>query len=150
MDIKKLIALLAATSTLAACQTDDTTDPAVTDGDETEETGEDIDTQEEEAELDDDPSEVVVSDEELEPVSDEDLENAEPIEDLDQYEEFEEQDVFSPEDYDAYLISDEGGVREIIFVEEEEQVFKSIFIMEDNNLRVIDLINSEVLINDPI
>jgi len=149
MDIKKLIALLTATSTLAACQTDDTTDPAVTDGDETEETGEDIDTQEE-AELDDDPSEVVVSDEELEPVSDEDLENAEPIEDLDQYEEFEEQDVFSPEDYDAYLISDEGGVREIIFVEEEEQVFKSIFIMEDNNLRVIDLINSEVLINDPI
>lgn len=149
MNIKKLLALLAAASTLAACQTDDT-DPAGNDVGEVDDTDEDIDTQEEEAELDEDPAEVVVSDEELAPVSDEELDNAEPVDDLSQYEEFQEQDVFTPEDYDAYLISDEGGVREIIFTEDDEQVFKSIFIIEDNNLRVIDLINSEVLINDPI
>lgn len=146
MNVKKLIAILAATSTLAACQTDDTTAPEPA----TDETDEEIETHVDEDDLDDEPSEVVVSDEDMEPVSDDELANAEPIDDLSQYEEFEEQEVFNPEEYDAYLISDEGGIREIIFTEDSEQVFKSIFVIEDNILRVIDLVNSELLINDPI
>ncbi|MCC5894637.1 MAG: hypothetical protein JJU16_04180 [Alkalibacterium sp.] len=157
MDIKKLLALLVASSTLAACQTNDTdTDSGEDDLEDTEEIGEvddtdeDIDTQEEEAELDDDPSEAVVSEEDLQPVSDEELDSAEPIDDLSQYEEFNEQNVFNPEQYDAYLVTDNGGNRVIIFVEDSEQVFKSIFVKEDNRLKVIDLTENELLINDPI
>lgn len=146
MNIKKLVALLAVSSTLAACQTDDTDVPEP----EMEDTDEEIDTQEEEAELDDDPAEFVVSDEELEPYDEDQIDAAEPIDDLSQYEEFEGQDAFDPDQFDAYLVLDEGGRREIIFMEDDEQVFKSIYIEEDNNLRIIDLPNSEVILNAPI
>lgn len=151
MNLIKGLALLAAASTLAACQTDETDAPVngvdEIDGvGEVEETEEDIETYEE----DDDPADAIVTDQELEPVSDEELDNAELIDDLSQYEEFEEQDVLNLDEYDAYLLSDEGGRREIIFTENDEQIFKSIFIIEDNNLRIIDLMNAEVLINDPI
>ncbi|EXJ23173.1 hypothetical protein ADIAL_1320 [Alkalibacterium sp. AK22] len=110
----------------------------------------DIDTQEDEAALDNEPDEDMVTDEELALASEAELEEAEPIEDLSQYEEFAEQDVFSPDNYDAYLLSDEGGMREILFMDNSQQLFRSIYTYEDNNLRIIDLINQELLLNSPL
>lgn len=154
MNFKKLGFLLAAGAVLSACQTDET-ETNDTDTEQMEETDdvngeEDIDTQEDEAALEEDPDEAVVSDEDMAPVSDEELETAEAIGDLTQYEEFEEQDVFVPEDYVAYLVSEEGGRRIFVFTEDDEQVFKTIYVMPDNQLQVIDLVNDELLMNDPI
>lgn len=153
MNLKKLGTLLAAGAVLSACQTDETETNDI-DTEEVQDTedvnGEDLDTQEDEAALEDEADEAVVSDEDMAPVSDEELENAEAIGDLTQYEEFEEQDVFVPEDYVAYLVSEEGGRRVFVFTENDEQVFKTIYVMPDNQLQVIDLVNDELLMNDPI
>lgn len=153
MNLKKLGILLAAGAVLSACQTDETETNDI-DTEEVQDTedvnGEDLDTQEDEAALEDGADEAVVSDEDMAPVSDEELENAEAIGDLTQYEEFEEQDVFVPEDYVAYLVSEEGGRRVFVFTENDEQVFKTIYVMPDNQLQVIDLVNDELLMNDPI
>ncbi|MCC5889471.1 MAG: hypothetical protein JJU01_02805 [Alkalibacterium sp.] len=153
MNLKKIGVVFAAGAVLAACQTDET-DTGETEVDQIEETedtnGEDLDTQEDEAALDEDPDEAVISDEDMAPVSDEDLDNAEAVDDLSQYEEFEQQDVFVPEDYDAYLVSEEGGRRIFVFTEDGEQVFKSIYVTPDNQLQIIDLVNDELLMNDPI
>lgn len=153
MHLKKLGFLLAAGAVLTACQTDEaeTNDMDTEDVQETEDVnGEDLDTQEDEAALEDEVDEAVVSDEDMAPVSDEELDNAEAVDDLSQYEEFDEQDVFVPEDYDAHLVSEEGGRRIFVFTQEDEQVFKTIYVMPDNQLQVIDLINDELLMNDPI
>lgn len=153
MKLKKIGFLLASGAVLAACQTEEaeTNDIDPEEVQETEDVnGEDLDTQEDEAALEDEADEAVVSDEDMEPVSDEELENAEAVDDLTQYEEFEEQDIFVPEDYDAYLVSEEGGRRIFVFTEDDEQIFKTIYVMPDNQLQIIDLVNDELLMNDPI
>lgn len=160
MKIKLLLPAMAASLALAACDTsnneeldddglEDTEQPAEETIDDDQEE-EEIDSQEDEAALDNAPDEDMVTDEELELVADEELETAEPIDDLSQYEEFAEQDVFTPDHFDAYLLSDEGGVRDILFMEDSQQLFRSIYTYEDNNLRIIDLINQELILNDPI
>lgn len=139
MNKRKLIALFVAATTLAACGAEDETGETET-----------LDPIEEEAAVEEEPDESVVTDEELAPASDEELEQAEQIDDLDQYEEFNEQDAFDPTDLDAYLITDNGNTRVVIFQDGDEQVFKSIYIQEDNRLKVIDLQNNELLLNSPL
>lgn len=139
MNKKKLIVLFMAAATLGACTTEE--DPGETEA---------LDPIEEEAALEEEPDESMVTDEELAPVSDNEFEEAEIIDDLEQYQEFEEQDVFDPAGYDAYLITDNGSTRVILFTDGEEQVYKSIFIEEDNRLKIIDLKNNELLLNSPL
>ncbi|MFO8068464.1 MAG: hypothetical protein R6U02_00470 [Alkalibacterium sp.] len=139
MNKKNLVILFLATTTLAACTSDDEVGETET-----------LDPIEEEAAIEDEPGEAVVTDEELAPISEEELEQAEAIDDLDQYAEFAEQDVFDPTGYDAYLITDNGTTRVILFQDGDEQVFKSIYIEEDNRLKIIDLRNNELLLNSPL
>lgn len=153
MGFKKISFILATGAVLTACQTDeaDTSDVETEEVEEMEDTeSEDLDTQEDEAALDDEVDEAVVADEDLQPVSDEELDSADNVVDLTQYEEFSNQDVFVPENYDAYLITDNPGNRVFIFSDDNQQAFKTIFIKNDNRLKVIDLINNELLMNDPI
>lgn len=138
MNKSKLITLFLATATLAACTTEE--DPGVT---------ESLDPIEEEAALEDEPNEGIVTDEDLMPVSDAELEQAEMIDNLDDYEEFSAQDAFDPSDYDAYLVS-EGTRRVFVFLEDDVQIFKTIYIEEDNSLEIIDIPNEEVIQNSPI
>lgn len=106
--------------------------------------------EEQDAIEDEEPGEAIVTDEEMEPVSDDELEQAEVIDDLSQYEEFVDQDVFVPDDLEARLISDDSTSRVIVFLEDGEQVFKSTFMKEESRLRVVDFIDNELLMNDPI
>lgn len=139
MNKRKLIVLFLAASTLAACTSDDGVGETET-----------LDPIEEEAGVEDEPGESVVSDGELDSATDEELEQAVIIEDINQYEEFSEQDAFDPSAYDAYLITDNGATRVIIFREGNTQVFKSIYIEDDNRLKIIDLQNNELLLNSPL
>lgn len=138
MNKRKLIVLFMAAATLGACTTED--DPGET---------ESLDPIEEEAAIEDEPNEGIVADEDLAPVSEGELEQAELVENLDDYEEFAEQDVFDPNDYDGYLVSD-GQRRVFVFMEDDVQLFKTIYIEDDNSLMIIDVANQEVIQNSPI
>lgn len=135
----KLILLFMAAATLGACTTEE--DPGEAEA---------LDPIEEEAAIEEEPNEGMVTEEELAPVSESEMDEAESIDNIDQYEEFEEQDVFDPTGYDAYLITDNGSTRVILFTDGDEQVFKSIFTEEDNRLKIIDLQNNELLLNSPL
>ncbi|GEK91374.1 hypothetical protein [Alkalibacterium kapii] len=139
MKNKKIIVLFLTALTLAGCT--DESDPGETEA---------LDPIEEEAAVEEEPNETVVTEEELAPVSEEEKNQAEVIDDIDTYEEFKTQDVFEPTDYDAHLITDNSNTRVILFSEGEEQVYKSIFIKEDNRLKIIDLQNDQLLINSPL
>lgn len=147
MKLKLPLALALASLTLAACGTDTAEEDIPTDPTDQETT---IDTLEEQAADDDDPADAVVTDEQLAPVSEEELEGAESIDDVDTYEEFAEQDSFDPEGLDAYLVTDDTSERVIVFTENGEQVFKSMFMKDENRLLIINLIDQEVLQNSPI
>ncbi|SFC15072.1 hypothetical protein SAMN04488102_103229 [Alkalibacterium subtropicum] len=138
MNKRKLIVLFMAALTLGACTTED--DPGETEG---------LDPIEEEAAIEDEPNEAIITEEDLAPVSDEELEQAELVENLDEYEEFAEQDGFDPNDYDAYLVS-EGTRRVFVFMEGDVQIFKTIYVEEDNSLEIIDVANEQVIQNSPI
>lgn len=144
MRLKLPLAILLASLTLGACATEEETPTEPTDQETT------IDTLEDQAADDDDPADAVVTDEQLAPVSEDELEAAESIDNLDDYEEFNEQDTFNPEGLDAHLVSDDETERVIVFTENGEQAFKSIFVKEDNRLLLINLLDQEVLQNDPI
>ncbi|WP_225743571.1 hypothetical protein [Marinilactibacillus sp. Marseille-P9653] len=140
--MKKMIGLLLSVSLLGACNAGDTDEA-------TEDT---TLTQEEEAAVDDETqvTDAAATEEEMAPVDDEDLEDAEMISDLSDYEEFADQDTFDPSQLDAYLITDNPGTRVILFTEGDEQMFKSIYIKEDNRFKVVDLVENELLINAPL
>lgn len=140
--MKKMIGLLFSISLLGACNAGDTDEA-------NEET---TLTQEEEAAGDDETqvTEAAATEEEMAPVDDEDLEDAEMISDLSEYEEFENQNTFDPSQLDAYLITDNPGTRVVLFTDGDEQMFKSIYIKEDNRFKVVDLVENELLINAPL
>jgi len=106
--------------------------------------------EEKDAIQDEEPGEAIVTDEEMEPVSDDELEQAEVVDDLSQYEEFEAQDVFVPDDLEARLITDDSTSRVIVFLEDDQQVFKSTFMKEENLLTIVDFIDNELIMNGPI
>lgn len=136
--MKKIISLLFAAALLGACSPDNSADDTIT--------------QKEEAAIEEEEevSETAATDEELAPVSESDLAQAELITDLSNYEEFEEQNAFDPSQFDTYLVEDSAAMRIISFLEDDEQVYKTIFIKEDNRFKVIDLKTEELLSNTPL
>lgn len=134
--MKKILSLFLATALLGAC----------TEGD----SGSETITTEEEAAVEEEVSDTVATDQEMAPASDSELEDAEVITDLSDYEEFKDQDVFDPTQFVTYAVEDNTAVRVIIFLEDDEQVYKTIYIKEDNRFKVIDLRENELLLNTPI
>lgn len=133
---EEILSLFLATALLGAC----------TEGD----SGSETITTEEEAAVKEEVSDTVATDQEMAPASDSELEDAEVITDLSDYEEFKDQDVFDPTQFETYAVEDNTAVRVIIFLEDDEQVYKTIYIKEDNRFKVIDLRENELLLNTPI
>lgn len=134
--MKKILSLFLATALLGAC----------TEGD----SGSETITTEEEAAVEEEVSDTVATDQEMAPASDSELEDAEVITDLSDYEEFKDQDVFDPTQFETYAVEDNTAVRVIIFLEDNKQAYKTIYIKEDNRFKVIDLRENELLLNTPI
>lgn len=134
--MKKILSLFLATALLGAC----------TEGD----SGSETITTEEEAAVKEEVSDTVATDQEMAPASDSELEDAEVITDLSDYEEFKDQDVFDPTQFETYAVEDNTAVRVIIFLEDNKQAYKTIYIKEDNRFKVIDLRENELLLNTPI
>lgn len=84
-----------------------------------------------------------------ESVSKEELNEAEVIDDLTEYPETTAiQETIDLTELTGYVISDNPGTRILIFTNEEKQVYKSIFVKDEKQLKVIDLEQNEVLIDE--
>ena len=167
--MKKMSKLLIASSlslVLAACGNTDSGDEDLTpDTDQTEDTEstEDTDTAEETEDEDTTESDENESDADSEEASDEDvseedmasadeeeLESAEKVSDHEEYEELSAQDFFNPDDYTSHLVVDNPGKRIFVFEDNGQQAYKTIYIKKANRLKIIDLKNDDLLMNEII
>lgn len=86
-----------------------------------------------------------------ESVSKEELNEAEVIDDLTEYPETTAiQETIELTELTGYIVSDNPGTRILIFINEEKQVYKSIFVKDEKQLKVIDLEQNEVLIDETV
>lgn len=84
-------------------------------------------------------------------VSKEELDSAEVIEELADYPETETiQETIDLTDLTGYVISDNPGTRILIFTHEGNQVYKSIFVKDENHLKVIDLEQNDLVIDETV
>ena len=91
------------------------------------------------------------TDEDMAPVSEEDAANAETVTDITQYEELEyAKDTIDFSKYESRLLTDNQGTRVMLFSEGNEQVYKTVFVKNDNWLKVIDLKADDLLLNEKI
>src|SRR5690625_2915860 len=169
--MKKMSKLLIASSlslVLAACgntdsenedltpETDQTEDTestedtdAVQESEETEDTEDNEENESEEADSNE-ASDEDVSDEDMASADEEELESAEKVSDYDEYEELSAQDFFNPDDYTSHLVVDNSIKRIFIFEDDNQQAYKTVFIKKANRLKVIDLKNDDLLMNEII
>ena len=95
-------------------------------------------------------SEAVEVEEDFAPVPEEELDAAEVIEQSD-YPEFNAlQEEIDLETLDSYLVTDNPGTRVVVFVENGEQVYKSIYIKPENRLKLVDLKANELVIDEEV
>lgn len=86
-----------------------------------------------------------------ESVSKEELNEAEVIDDLTEYPEITAiQETIDLTELTGYIVSDNPGTRILIFTNEEKQVYKSILVKDEKQLKVIDLEQNEVLIDETV
>ena len=86
-----------------------------------------------------------------ESVSKEELNEAEVIDDLTEYPETTAiQETIELTELTGYIVSDNPGTRILIFTNEGKQVYKSIFVKDEMQLKVIDLEQNEVLIDETV
>lgn len=87
----------------------------------------------------------------LAPVPDEKFDSATLITDQADYPELEYiQETVPLENLDGYLVTDNPGTRVMIFVEADEQAYKSIFIKSENRLKLVDLRANELLLDEKL
>lgn len=86
---------------------------------------------------------------EIESVPEEELNEAEVIDDLTEYPEITEiQETIDLTELTGYVISDNLGTRILIFTNEEKQVYKSIFVKDEDRLKVVDLEQNDLVIDE--
>lgn len=129
--MKKLLFISMASLVLGACANEATTDDDIT------------------------SSEVAVSESmltgtDLEDVSDSELESAEKVSEYAEYAELGAQEIFNPSDYEGHLVTDNQGTRIFLFSDGDNQMYKTIFVKNDNRLKVIDLQADRMVYNEQI
>lgn len=86
-----------------------------------------------------------------ESVSKEELNEAEMIDDLTEYPETTAtQETIDLTELTGYVISDNPGTRILIFTNENKQVYKSIFVKDENHLKVVDLEQNDLVIDETV
>lgn len=109
-------------------------------------------TQEETGSTDSTASQVASSspaaEEDLAPVPEEELDSADSIQSTDYPELTVIQEEIDLETVESYLMTDNPGTRVMIFVEDGEQAYKSIYIKSDNRLKLVNLKSDELMIDE--
>ena len=60
------------------------------------------------------------------------------------------QEMIDLETVESYLITDNPGTRVIVFVEDGEQAYKSIYIKSDNRLKLVDFEANELMLDEEL
>ena len=85
-----------------------------------------------------------------ESATDSEIQTADTPTDYSEYLELSSQDIFQPEDYTGHVITDNPGTRVFIFSQDGTQTYKVIFVKNEQRLKVIDLINNELIMDNSI
>lgn len=85
---------------------------------------------------------------EMSPATEDAMANAEVTTDFEQYEELSYQEYFDPAAHTAHLLTDNPGTRIFIFQDGAQQAYKTIFVKQENRLKIIDLQNDKLLMNE--
>ncbi|HJH01676.1 MAG TPA: hypothetical protein K8W25_05340 [Aerococcus urinaeequi] len=85
-----------------------------------------------------------------ESATDSEIQTADTPTDYSEYLELSSQDIFQPEDYTGYVITDNPGTRVFIFSQDGTKTYKVIFVKNEQRLKVIDLINNELIMDNSI
>lgn len=84
-------------------------------------------------------------------ISEEELDSTEVIEELTDYPETERiQETIDLTNLTGYVISDNPGTRIFIFANEGKQLYKSIFVKDKDRLKVVDLEQNNVVIDETV
>ena len=155
--MKKIFFISMATLVLGACTNDNTTTDVDTTSSSVEvtesmtsESSMVSESSSMEAKESEDVDDADVSDEDLADVPNSDLESAESVSEYAAYEELAAQDVFNPADYDGHLVTDNPGTRIFLFRNGDMQMYKTIFVKNNNRLKVIDLQADQMVYNEQI
>lgn len=89
--------------------------------------------------------------EDMAPVSEEEAANAEEATDLSQYEELAyAKDKVDLSKYESRILNDNQGKRVMLFSDGNQQVYKTVYVKHNNWLKVIDLKNDDLVVNESI
>lgn len=83
-------------------------------------------------------------------VPEEELGSADDIQQSDYPELSTLQEMIDLETVESYLITDNPGTRVIVFVEDGEQAYKSIYIKSDNRLKLVDFEANELILDEEL
>lgn len=87
-------------------------------------------------------------DKDMAPVSEEEVASAEMVTDISQYEELEY--TIDLSGYESRMLTDNQGTRVMLFSKDNEQVYKTVYVKNNNWLKVIDLKGDNLLLNEKI
>lgn len=90
-------------------------------------------------------------DDDLAQISEEEVAKAEIVTDISQYEELVyAKDTIDLSVYESRLVTDNQGTRVMLFSKDNEQVYKTVYVKNNNWLKVIDLKGGKLLLNEKI
>lgn len=155
---KKAMVFFATAFILGGCSTKTTNEPVVESSDSVAQSSEEVIIESASSESKSVESSVVTEssnemdkDEDMAPVSEEDAANAETVTDISQYEELEyAKDTIDLSGYESRLLTDNQGTRVMLFSKDNEQVYKTVYVKNNNWLKVIDLKADNLLLNEKI
>lgn len=153
---KKVMVFFAAAFILGGCSTKTTDEPVVESSDSAAQSSKEVMTESASSESMAVESSAVTEssseeDKDMAPVSEEEVASAEMVTDISQYEELEyAKDTIDLSGYESRMLTDNQGTRVMLFSKDNEQVYKTVYVKNNNWLKVIDLKGDNLLLNEKI
>ncbi|MGB3160478.1 MAG: hypothetical protein WBA84_04435 [Carnobacterium sp.] len=156
MMYKRIMVFFAAAFVLGGCSTQTTDESVVESSDSVAQSSEEVRTESVSSEsmAVESSTATEMSDEEdddLAQISEEEVAKAEIVTDISQYEELVyAKDTIDLSVYESRLVTDNQGTRVMLFSKDNEQVYKTVYVKNNNWLKVIDLKGDKLLLNEKI
>lgn len=150
---KKVMVFFAAAFILGGCSTKTTDEPVVESSNSAAQSSKEVMTESASSESMAVESSAVTEsaseeDKDMAPVSEEEVASAEMVTDISQYEELEY--TIDLSGYESRMLTDNQGTRVMLFSKDNEQVYKTVYVKNNNWLKVIDLKGDNLLLNEKI
>lgn len=150
---KKVMVFFAAAFILGGCSTKTTSEPVVESSNSAAQSSKEVMTESASSESMAVESSAVTEssseeDKDMAPVSEEEVASAEMVTDISQYEELEY--TIDLSGYESRMLTDNQGTRVMLFSKDNEQVYKTVYVKNNNWLKVIDLKGDNLLLNEKI